>query len=262
MTGLRAILGLLVLLGFLGPAGAGSIAFDLERKGIRLQVTHRGDSIAYFPQALQLRADGHWQALPWTSGIDPPAQLRPGERIAAIVAEPAAGNPVAMALPVMLRFFDDAGSAAGQIHLLGQVQPATQTVAAGYRGNRLEIRPPPPEQAISASWLLWGQEEGVGALVGPIRFEHRQPPARRIECGKNDQPLSFFLGEGRPAALLLHETPAGLRLQYVASGGLRGREQRVFWLGQGRLFYGLALVFIAAFSLVLWAGKARQGKAE
>ena len=59
--------------------------------------------------------------------------------------------------------------------------------ALRYVGGVLQIEPPDAVFSIRASWVLWPQEDGIRPIRLPLRFEHRQPPARRID----------WLGQGK-----------------------------------------------------------------
>lgn len=243
------------------PALAGNIHFGLAQTDHKLVLTNQGNSTAYYPVVLRLLADGRWEPLPRLANRPPVAELPAGAQLELQwplqpKEKEANGSKLfAGAVPVMVRFFDQAGAMFGQISFFQQPPLTSLGVAATYRNGELWITPPAAaDQRIRASWLLWGQEEGIAALAGTANFAHRQAPARRIEWQNTAAPLHFNLGAGQPAAILLHETAAGLEMQVLSSGGLQGREQRATWLDAGRWFYALAAL-VAGIALLLGSGQ-------
>lgn len=245
-----------------GPVVAGEVSFRLTRKGDLLHVVNLGDSAAYYPSLMRLQAEGAWEVLPRPGGEAEAAQLLPGAAMEWSWPQTRADRPLAASLAVMVRFFDSAGVGIGQVSFLNRPPPATQPLVAAYHGGKLEIQPPAAGQEIRATWVLWGQDEGIRPLAGGVRFEHDQPPARRIEWHPGTPSQRLELGQGLPSAALLHETAPGVGLQLVPGAGMRGKEQRAWWLGKDRLFYLLALLCgLAVGPASWWAGaKRQQGK--
>ncbi len=254
---LRALRGL-ALLPFLLlalAAQAGSISFDLAITDARLRVVNRGDSTAFHPQVLRLQDNGKWVALAPVAGAAP-AEMLPQ---AALEVQwppqaPAAPESPASLRPVMVRFFDQAGTAFGQITFFDHPLPAddAQILQAGYDDGRLTIAPP-ASAAVTATWLLWAQENGITALREPMRPAPPQPDARRIDWTSARTPQEFDLGNGMPTVFLLHQTPSGWRSQLVAKGVTQGRQQRAAWLDLGRpLRIAALLALLAGLSLLTW----------
>jgi len=241
-----------------GQALAGEVSFRLTRKGELLHVVNLGDSAAYYPSVMRLRTDGVWEVLQRLGREAEVAQLLPGAAMAWSWQQAPTDRPVMASLPVMVRFFDSAGVGIGQVSFLNRPPLATQPLVAAYHGGNLEIQPPAAGQEIRATWVLWGQEEGIRPLAGNSRFEHGQPPARRIEWRPGMTFQRLELGGGLPSAALLHETAQDIELQLVPGGGIRGKEQRAWWLGKDWLFYLLALLCgLAVWPAAWWAGAAR-----
>ena len=243
----------LALLSIASFAQAGTVFFNLVRSEHKLTITNLGNSSAFYPQPLRLLADGQWQVLQAVQSGTPGAELAGGaERNYHWPALPAdqAAHPLAALQPVMMRFYDQAGAAFGQISFFVQPPPVSAPLETEYRGGRLHIQPPTTPRV---TWLLWAQEEGITPLRSAVRFTHQQPAAKRIEWQATSAPQSFDLGAGQPAAMLLHETAQGMELQIVASGGLQGREQRAAWLNAsfGWLITALVLL-VAALATLLW----------
>lgn len=269
----RRFVGLLLLLSCLSlPAGAGSVYFGLSRDSEKLTLINHGNTTAFHPQVLRLVADGRWEEMRPVSGaapVDMPsgAQLEFHWRTATgQVPGPEHFGPFAASLPVMVRFFDQAGAGFGQISFFDQPPPGPDLVRAYYEDGQLIVAPLPSleTEGVRASWLLWPQEEGIRPLVRPVRLEHAQPPAQRIAWRPGMAPLRFDLGAGLPAPFLLHETSRGIELQRLPSGNVQGRQQRSAWLEKGGLFYRLALValVVAALGAILApAGIRREGSA-
>lgn len=229
---------------------AGNIHFGLERTGNKLVLINQGNSTAFFPVVLRLLADGSWQPLPpLQNGA---GQLPAKGRLEFAWRESVAPDPFATALPLMVRFFDEAGSGFGQISFFNQPLAVAPWANAAYQRGQLVIQPP-AERGAPVNWLIWAQEEGISPLAGTVRFEHVQPQARRIEWSKVTEPLRFDLGGGRPPAILLRPTAGGWEMQPVM-GGQRGTEQRAAWLDAGRLLYLLAGLAAAA-GLALGGGQ-------
>lgn len=249
----RHILVALICIGHIALAQAGPVYFNLTRSDQKLTVTNLGSGSAFYPMALRLLADGQWETLPPLHGGKPPAEL-PGGAQTEFYWRPMPSGPSVQALaalqPVMMRFYNQDGVAFGQISFFNQPPPASSPLLAEYRHGRLTIQPPSEARV---TWLLWGQEEGITPLRQAGTFQHRQPPAKRIAWPAGGAAQSFDLGAGQPSAMLLHETPQGLELQILASGGLAGREQRTAWLGATFELLGAALVFcLAAGGTLLW----------
>lgn len=227
-------------------AFAGSISFQLSLTGSQLTVTNKGDESAYYPAVFRLLDTGRWERL---AGTDTPAELaagarleltwpdlRPRERLSAIERMQ----------PVMVRFFDQAGVGSGQISFFRGPPAAKTAMRAGYVGAALQVEPPDAVSSIRASWVLWPQEEGIGPIRLPVRFEHRQPPALHIDWLRHGKlPFRLDTGAGQPEVMLLHETVQGYALQRVPGGGLQGREQRAAWLDATPKFYAASLIALA-----------------
>lgn len=239
---------------------AGGIAFDLSLTGRALSIVQRGDSTAYYPQAFRIGADGQWIKL---AATDAQAELRPGATARFDWNdETPAGNQTALerTQPVMIRFFDQAGVYFGQISFFRGPPPATAPVAARYADGALEIRRPAGSPII-ATWILAAREEGIAPIRRAVSFDHAQPAAPRIDWSRTDTTARVDAGAGLPAAILVHETPAGLTQQVVANGGLQGREQRTGWLNAGpSLWIAAQAAGAAGLALLLfgWAGRWRR----
>lgn len=246
---------LLLLAALSSYATAGNIFFGLERSATELTVINQGDSSAYYPEALRLLPDGRWEALTPIASESQPAELSAGGKMRLGWSVPTGEGPIVAALPVMLRFFDQAGAGMGQITMFDQPAPTAHPLEVAYVKQRLRIEPPQANQGIHSTWLLWGQEEGITPLLSQPRFEHAQPPAQHITWDAKSPSQFFDLGKGLPNAALLHETERGFEFQSVGAGKVRGREQRAFWLGQGSFFLtasaitAIAALLIAIFGL-------------
>ncbi len=247
----RSCVLLLALAGCALAAQAGSISFSLALTGQNLAIVNTGDSVAFFPNALVMQGDGRWQQLVTPKGEEAPTQLAPGERILLVWPEPrplASLSALARLRPTMVRFFDQTGVGFGQISFLGALPEATATVAAAYVGGRLWIAPPRGEPIV-ATWVLWPQEEGIRGIRGAFKSSAAQPSAQRIDWRADAHAASLDTGYALPAAMLIHETAQGYRLQRVAGGWAAGRQQRAPWLDAGPWFYGLALLLLALAAL-------------
>ncbi len=240
-----------------GQAFPGEVSFRLTLEGDRLHVVNLGDSTAYYPGVMRMLADGRWEALPHADGVRR-TQLLPGASMALLWPQARTDAPLAASLAVMVRFFDSAGVGIGQVSFLNRPPPATQTLVAAYRSGRLEIQPPAASQQIRATWVLWGQDDGIRPLAENTRFEHVQPPARRIEWNPGMPSQRLELGQGLPSAALVHETAQGVGLQLVPGGGMRGKEQRAWWLGKDGLFYLLAVLCALAVGPAAWWARAKR----
>lgn len=234
-------------------AWAGTIAFSLSLTGSTLTVKSDGDSSAFFPTVLRLLPENHWEALPVLPGTTAPAELVPGAhfdvRWTPIAKSSQSTSPFEALQPLMVRFFDQAGVSFGQISFFHPPPEATVTLQAGYKGGKLVIAPPEDvgaEPVIRASWLLWAQEDGIGATRGPLRLEARQPSAQRIEWHQGLAPVRIDTSAGQPSAILLHDTGQGYGMQLVPAGRLESREQRAAWLDARSVLNHLALLMLAA----------------
>lgn len=260
--------GLLLALYFAAPlALAGNIHFGMARVDNRLQLTNVGNSSAYHPQVFRLLADGHWQPLAPLPGQAPRVELAPKQPLELLWPGAAPGQPDPAAgqfgplLPVMVRFFDQAGVGFGQLSFFSSPPITATPIVAAYRAGALEIQPP-ADRRIKASWLLWAQEEGISPLAAAVDYTHRQPPARRFDWQNAPLAQRVPTGAAQPVALLLHETDAGFEMQPIPGGGLQGLEQRPDWLKASPGFYKLALIalfFAAALllrrGLVVWRSR-------
>lgn len=222
---------------------AGSLSFHLSLTGTQLTVINQGDSSAFYPAVFRMQPDGNWAKLEATSA---PAELAAGAAMQ--LNWPDARPPEQLSAleriqPVMVRFFDQAGVGFGQVSLFHGPPAARTTLRAGYVGGVLRIEPPEAAISIRASWVLWPQEDGIRPIRLPVRFEHRQRPAQRIDWQLHGKPpLQLDTGAGQPQVTLLHETEQGYALQTVPDGGLQGREQRAAWLDDAPKFYAASLI--------------------
>lgn len=246
---------------FAGGAGAGTISFDLALTGTKLAVTAKGDSTAYYPAVFRLLADGRWERLAPAPGTRPPAELLPGARIDLLWPEVRPLQdlaPIERLRPLLVRFFDQAGVAFGQLSFMQTPPAAAENLLAAYADGQLSVSPPSGGR-IHATWILWPQEEGIDPIRRPVSFEHRQPPARRIEWRSGTDTQRLSTGAAQPAVVLVHQAATGLSLQNVARGVKQGRQQRSAWLDAQALLYALAAL-AAASAVLASAVLGRRGK--
>ncbi len=249
------------------PAYAASIYSDLSLTNNTLTLTNRGDSTAFYPAVLRLLHDGSWEQIALPVGSVPSAELLPG---ATLDLEWPTSSPQQQAFPletfrpVMVRFFDSAGTSFGQISFFTQPPAATTVLDAHYDNGLMTLVPPRGEgnDAIRATWLLWPQEEGIAPLFGALAFKHSQPPAQRIEWRAGMAPLPLDLGAGLPAVMLIHETSNGFTLQTVAGGGVQGTQQRSAWLNAKETLFRFAGGIAAAAGVLLLCFFARGWRAR
>lgn len=225
---------------------AGSISFQLSLTGSQLTVTNNGDQPAYYPAVFRLMDTGSWERL---AGTDTPGELAAGARLALTWPDLRPLEQLSALermQPVMVRFFDQAGVGSGQISIFRGPTAAKTALRAAYVGAALQVEPPDAASSIRASWVLWPQDEGIGPLRLPLRFEQRQPPALRIDWLRHGKlPFRLDTGAAHPEVLLFHETEKGYALQAVPGGGLQGREQRAAWLDAAPKFYAASLIALA-----------------
>lgn len=242
---LGMMLALAVLL-FSLSAIAGSLSFSLSLTESQLTVINQGDSSAFYPAAFRLLADGNWQRLKTDAT---PAELAAGAHLQFSWPDTRPLEQLSgleRMQPVMLRFFDQAGVGFGQISFFHSPPAVKQALTAAYVNRNFQIKPPDGGSSIRASWVLWPQEEGIKPILLPVRFEHHQPPALRIDWQRQGKaPFHLDTGAGQPAAILIHETEQGYSMQLVPGGGLQGREQRAAWLNATPKFYAAALIALA-----------------
>jgi len=229
------------------PADAGSVSFELSLTGSKLTVTNKGNGSAYYPAAFRLLDGGNWERL---AAGTAPAELAPGARLELNWPElrPLAQlSALEQTQPVMVRFFDEAGSGFGQISFFHRPPAAKSALRAGYVDGAFQLEPPDAVFSIKASWVLWPQEDGISRILRPQGFEHRQPPAQRIDWLRHGRlPFRLDTGAGQPEVTLLHETDqGGYALQMVRGGGVQGREQRAAWLDATPKFYAASLIALA-----------------
>lgn len=248
-------------------AHAGNISFNLALTGTRLALINTGDSVAFFPGALTMQADGRWQPLSPPTGQQGLTQLPPGERMELVWpdARPLENLSALEHLrPTMVRFFDQAGVGFGQISFFTTPPAAAASVIADYAHGVLRLLPPRGE-AIRATWVLWPREEGISGIRGALKGDDIvQPPAQRIVWRPDAKAARVFTGAALPPVVLIHETAQGYRLQKVAAGWPGGKQQRSPWLEASRVFYALALAFAAmAVGAMLWPWwRRRRGAAS
>lgn len=253
------------------PAMAGDISFRLSLTGSTLIVTLLGESQAFYPAVLRMLPDGRWEPLAPKSGSVLPAELLPGKNYELEWPDTRPLQDLTQLerlLPVMVRYFEVDGVSFGQIAFINAPPPAIETLQAGYSNGSLVIAPPKADRAVGAAsntihatWVLWPQEEGIALINEPLRFEHVQPPARRIEWQPGASTFRINTGKVQPEAMLLHETAQGYVLQTVAGSGLQGRQQRAVWLEASSKFYGIALLsaLVAVIALLLHFIRAARG---
>ena len=227
-------------------AVAGSLSFRMSLTGSDLTVISEGDTSAFYPAVFRMLADGRWARLD-ASGT--PAELTAGARLELTWPDTRPLERISeieRMQPVMVRFFDQAGVGFGQISFFHAPRTAKTAVKARYSAGALQIEPPDIASSIGVSWVLWPQEEGINPIRLPVRFEHRQPPALRIDWRRQGGvPFRLDTGAGEPEAILLHETGQGFTLQRVPGGGVQGREQRAAWLNATPKFYAASLIALA-----------------
>lgn len=251
-------------------AVAGSLSFRLSLTGSQLTVINQGDSSAFYPAVFRMLPDGSWGQL---AAIGTPAELAAGASLQLTwpdMRPPEQVSELERMQPVMVRFFDQTGVGFGQISFFRAPPTAKTALKARYVSGALQIEPPDGAPSIRASWVLWPQEEGIRPIRLPVRFEHRPPPALRIDWRRQGRvPFQLDTGAGQPAAILIHETEQGYALQFVPGGGLQGREQRAAWLDATPKFYAASLIAlaIAACAMVLQflrrpRGRAKTGRAK
>ena len=228
---------------------AGGMSFDLTVTGSELTLINHGSGSAFYPAVFRMLPNGSWAQLEARSAL---AELAAGARMELNWLEPRSPEQVSEIEgmePIMVRFFDQAGVGFGQISFFSAPPAAKTALRAGYVDGALQIEPPDAASSIRASWVLWPQEEGIRPIRLPVRFEHRVPPALRIDWLRKGRVLTRLdTGTGQPAVILLHETEQGYAQQYVPDSGLQGREQRAAWLDATPQFYAaslIALVFAA-----------------
>jgi hypothetical protein len=244
----------LTILSGLPSCWAGTISFGLTRTADQLVLTNLGNSSAYYPAAFRLRVDGRWQALPVFKGAQPMAEL-PAQAVLKLQWTPVPQHLQAFSgtvTPILIRFFDQAGASQGQLTFFNQPPPMSSAIEAAYRNGQLVLAPPAVESGVAVSWLLWAKTAGITALNKPVRFSHTTPAVSRI-VWQSGVEQRFDLGVAQPGAMLLHQTPQGLRLQTITSGGLQGNRQRAYWLQAGEIFYWLALGCGITASVLLFA---------
>jgi len=241
----RRLLAVAVLLCSL-PAVAGSVSFRMSLTGPQLTVINQGDSAAFYPAVFTLRNNGDWARLETGGAL---AELPAGAQAQFIWPDL---RPLAQLTalehmqPVMVRFFDQAGVGFGQISFFRAPPAAKTTLKAHYAGGALQIEPPELATSLRATWVLWPQEEGIKPIRLPLRFEHRVPPAQRIDWPRQGKvPFTLDTGAGQPAVILIHELEQGYAMQLLPGGGLQGREQRAAWLDASAKFYSAALIALA-----------------
>jgi hypothetical protein len=257
----RSLLAILPMLFVASPAHAGNIFFGLSitDNTNTLTLTNQGNSIAYYPAVLRLMPDGQWISIPPKSQSDHNTELSPGAHLDFVWAtkqsKTSSHFPLDAFRPVMVRFFDQAGSGFGQISFFNQPLNSPDLSQSSYVDGLMTVSPPDNNTVgpISNSWLLWPQEEGIAPLFAPVTYQHKQPPAKHIEWRDGTGTLQFNLGAGLPMAILLHETPNGYMAQTVMSGGMQGTQQRAVWLNKADTFFKYAYAFyFLAFSLFVW----------
>ena len=249
---LASLLALFALM-LASTAFAGNVSFGLSVNGTELVVTNQGNTSAFYPAVFRLKPDNSWTQL---KAVAAPAELAPGAHLQVVWPDTAgeeALSEIVRMQPLMVRFFDQAGVGFGQISFFRAPAPAPIPLKAEYVGGRLRIEPPEAGAFIGASWVLWGQEDGIRPIRQAVKLEHRQPPALRIDWQRQGrEPFQIDTGAGLPAVTLLHQTVQGFFLQSVPDGGLQGREQRAVWLNSSAMFYGLAgLLLVLGVSALL-----------
>jgi hypothetical protein len=226
------------------PALAGGMFFGLSVTGSELTLTNQGNVSAFYPAVFRMLPDGSWARLESSSA---PAELAAGAHFQLTWPDtrpPEQMSELERMQPVMVGFFDQSGVGFGQITFFNPPPTAKNVLEAVYINGTFQIEPPhDAASSIRATWVLWPREEGIKPIRLPVRFAQRPPPVLRIDWQRQGKvPFRLDTGAGQPAVILLHETEQGYAQQYVADGGLQGREQRAAWLDATPQFYTASLI--------------------
>ncbi|MFA6015754.1 MAG: hypothetical protein WC742_11875 [Gallionellaceae bacterium] len=198
--------------------------------------------------------DGRWESLSSAEKTKNPAEMTPGTRLDwnwSVRPAHEKFSEISRIQPMMVRFFDQAGVSFGQISFFQQPPVAQVNLHTQYRDAELQISAPQNSSVLQASWLLWPQEEGISSIDRAVNFTQQQPDAAFFDWKNSELKQYVATGLGQPAAVLLHQTPQGYRIQFIQGGGLQGRQQRSAWLVAGSWFYGLG-VSLAVMATVLF----------
>ncbi len=206
---------------------AGSIGFSVSMTGDGIVIVNTGNEAAYQMTEWTLNASGQWQPVQWQEGN--PAWVAPGKQLTGRRLSPAADTGLGRADPLLLVFYDAAGSQFSQLAWRKTPALATHPLLVQRQDRRVTIDKGENPNTV-ATYAIAVPNEGIARLTraftgtstlqNPIRHDWAQSASLVLETG-----------QGQRGTWLMHESATGnLQLQIVPDGLPGGQEQQPRWL--------------------------------
>lgn len=237
------------------PAHAGSIGFSIGFNGDAIRITNTGSDAAYQLAGWTLDAASQWRQVQVQVQQGNQAYLPSGKSLNGRRQAQAASTGIGRADPLLLVFYDQAGSRLAQL-AWRQTPPAMQSpMATTRRGATLVIDPEADNaQKIVVSYGVAVLYEGIQQLSQPLTLTNAPPPSPLRHVWAAGAPMTLNTGQGQGGAWLVHENAVGeLSLQIVPDGVSHGQEQVPVWLIWVRRYLMQVASGLAALGLLLLA---------
>jgi hypothetical protein len=233
------------------PADAGSIGFSIGFNEDDIRITNTGSDAAYQVSGWTLDAASQWRQVQVQQGNL--AYLPPGKSLKSRRVARAASSGMGRADPLLLVFYDQAGSRLAQ--LAWRQTPAAQPslMSATRHDEQLVIDPGADNlQKIVVSYGVALPYEGIQQLARPLTLTGAPPPNPLRHVWSAATPMTMNTGAGQGGAWLVHENALGaLSLQVIPDGVPRGQEQVPIWLTWVRRYLMQTAGVLAGLGLVL-----------
>jgi hypothetical protein len=233
------------------PADAGSIGFSIGFNDDDIRITNTGSDAAYQVSEWTLDATSQWQQVQVQQGNF--AYLPPGKSLKSRRVARAASGGIGRADPLLLVFYDQAGSRLAQLAWRQTPAALPNPMSASRHDETLVIDPGANNlQNIVASYGVAIPNEGIQQLARPLTLAGAPPPNPLRHVWASATPLAMNTGAGQGGAWLVHENASGaLSLQVIPDGVPRGQEQVPMWLTWVRRYLMQTAGVLAGLGLVL-----------
>lgn len=213
-------------------AYAGSIGFSINMTGEDIVITNTGNEAAYQMTEWTLNASGQWQPVQWQEGN--PAWVAPGKKLKGRRLSLTADTSLGRADPLLLMFYDAAGSQFSQLAWRKTPAFATHPLHVQRQDHRVTLDKGDISN-IAITYAIAVPDEGIASLARAFASAKTPPRPMRHDWTKSAS-LVIETGQGQQGVWLIHESSTGdLQIQIVPDGLPAGQEQIPRWLVWMRL---------------------------